>query len=192
MTGTKVKIACKTSGCRKEWDIDEIIQKADMTDDEALFYEYKVSLNVMHQNGAHTSVCPQCGRFCQRQGSNKAVRCTYCTVKNKSVYDFCWDCQSPWVANHRCENRDQEAVQEILHKAFRKEIEFSPENVVPSKRLCPTCKILIEHDHKRCKQVKCWKCGAEFCYCCLKPCKDGRLDCTAYNQKCTVAPVQKA
>lgn len=38
---------------------------------EIFFFEFKVSLNFINQEGKDISVCPSCGCFCQRQKKKK-------------------------------------------------------------------------------------------------------------------------
>lgn len=190
MRDVKDEISCYTDGCLKQWSIAEIIQKADMTKDEALFYKYKRSLNFIFRNDNTTSFCPNCSQFCQRQGTGKIVRCIFCTAKEKKVFDFCWDCKSTWRAGHTCGREALEKMQKILNEATRKTLEYSQIANVPSKRLCPNCKTLIEHAEK-CKQMQCPSCKISFCFSCLKVCVNDILQCTGFNQKCHVSPIQK-
>lgn len=188
----KSSVTCLTPGCNQEWSMTEIIKKADMTTDESLFFEYKISLNAIFSHNNDTSECPNCGQFCQRQQNTQAVRCSICSSKrNDKQADFCWDCKAPWVPNHTCKNRDLEAIQKILNDAPLKTLDYSNIERVPSKRLCPNCRTLIEHE-RMCKQMKCPSCQTEFCFACLTLCVGGRLQCTGYSMECSVAPVQNA
>ncbi|XP_062580645.1 uncharacterized protein LOC134242559 [Saccostrea cucullata] len=182
-------VCCLTPGC-KQWDFGEIVLKADLTDDERIFFEYKISLNAILQNNSDTSECPNCGQFCQRQQNTKAVHCNCCALKGfDKQFDFCWDCKSPWIPNHVCGNRDLEAIQKILNDAPKKTLDYSKIENVPSKRLCPSCKTLIEHE-RLCKQMTCPGCKIDFCFACLTVCTNGNLRCSGYSQQCNVAPVQ--
>lgn len=187
----KDKITCLTSGCEQEWDFGEVSHKAAMTEDEVVFYSCKISRNAIFSNNNDISECPECGQICQRQQSTKAVRCTLCSRRRNRIFDFCWDCKSPWVANHECLKRDLEAVQKILNEAPLKTLDYSNIERVPSKRLCPGCRTIIEHD-SMCKQMTCLKCKLGFCFSCLTVCDNGRLQCSGYNKVCNVAPVQNA
>lgn len=188
----KSSVTCLTLGCNQEWSMTEIIKKADMTTDESLFFEYKISLNAIFSHNNDTSECPNCGQFCQRQQNTQAVRCSICSSKrNDKQADFCWDCKAPWVPNHTCKNRDLEAIQKILNEAPLKTLDYSKIERVPSKRLCPNCRTLIEHE-RMCKQMKCPSCQTEFCFACLTLCNGSRLQCSGYNKECSVGPVQNA
>ncbi|RUS24295.1 hypothetical protein BC938DRAFT_473814 [Jimgerdemannia flammicorona] len=59
---------------------------------------------------------------------------------------------------------------------------------VPSRRACPKCGLLVEHD-RACKHMKC-RCDHEFCFICLKPRLAGLWQCGAFNTACQIAPVQ--
>lgn len=188
MSDAKPTIRCLK--CSTEWDMQEIAKKADLTADETCFFEVKMSLNFINQGRGETSSCPSCGSFCQRQrNSLQPTRCIVCTKKNKKVYDFCWSCKSEWTSNHVCKDRLKE-IQEILNKASLKEMRYSGIKDVPSKRVCPGCKILIEHE-KDCKTMACKECKTVFCFSCLKIAKYGEvLPCGKYNEICAVAPIQ--
>lgn len=161
-----------------------------MTADETCFFEIRLSLNFIKQGSGETSICPSCGSFCQRQlTSQLPTRCIVCTKKNKRSFDFCWSCKSEWTSNHVCQDRLKE-IQEILNKAASTEMKFSNISDVPSTRICPGCKILIQHDDL-CKTMTCELCKTVFCFSCLKVAETGtKLPCGKFNSKCDVAPVQ--
>jgi hypothetical protein len=189
MSEVKPAIRCLTPNCNAEWDMREITKKADMTDDEIIFYECKISFNFINQDKNSTSECPSCGQFCQRQNEGQPIRCLTCTKTNGSAFDFCWDCKAPWVSDHKCSNKELEAFQRILKEAPLKKIDMSNIEDVPSKRMCPSCRYLIEH-LQACKTMRCTKCKTTFCFSCLRVAVNGRLPCGNYNDKCIVAPVQ--
>ncbi|XP_062580736.1 uncharacterized protein LOC134242644 [Saccostrea cucullata] len=190
MNKVRHSICCLTPGCLQEWSFREVAQKADTTEDERIFFEYKISLNAILQGNGETSECPNCGQFCQRQQNSKAVHCTRCASKGlDKQFDFCWDCKSPWIPNHVCGNKDLEAIQKLLNDAPKKTLDYSKIENVPSKRLCPNCRTLIEHE-KMCKQMRCPSCKSEFCFSCLTLCVNQRLQCSGYSTQCKVAPVQ--
>lgn len=189
MCEVKPAVCCLTSGCNTEWDMREIVRKADMTEDETIFYECKISFNLINQDSNSTSECPSCGQFCQRQDEVLRIRCTSCSKKNGAAFDFCWNCKALWIADHKCSKKELEAFQRILKEAPLKKIDMSEIEGVPSKRMCPNCRFIIEH-LKACKTMQCAKCKTTFCFSCLKVAVKGRLPCGNYNQKCTVAPVQ--
>ena len=58
----------------------------------------------------------------------------------------------------------------------------------PSRRACPGCGMLIEHE-RDCKHMRC-RCGKEFCFICLKPKESSGWTCGSYNTACKVAAVQ--
>lgn len=190
MTKTVDAIRCPAEGCGSEWRMQEIIRKADMTEDEQIFFEYRISLNAINNEDTPTSSCPSCGSFCQRQAEGNAqVNCVFCSKSEGKEFNFCWDCKSLWYPNHRCSNAEIEAFQRILNEAPLKKLDYSHIEGVPSKRMCPNCRSLIEHD-SMCKEMTCIKCKFKFCFSCLKPCLNGSLQCSGYNRKCSVAPVQ--
>lgn len=190
MSEVKPSVNCLTKNCGAEWSMQEIIKKADMTEDERIFFEWKISFNLINQEVADTSECPFCGSFCQRQQNTLPTRCSICTRKNGTACDFCWSCKSPWIVNHKCSNRELEAIQKMLNDAPLKTIDMSHIEGVPSKRMCPGCQCLIEH-RDACKTMTCTKCKTVFCFVCLKVAIKGQLQCGSYNQKCEVAPVQR-
>lgn len=190
MTKTVDVIRCPTAGCGSEWRMQEIIRKADMTEDEQIFFEFRISLNAVNKEDNSTSSCPSCGNFCQRQAeTNSQVVCVFCSKSEGKEFNFCWDCKSLWYPNHRCDNAELEAFQRILNEAPLKTLDYSHIEGVPSKRMCPNCRSLIEHD-SMCKEMTCIKCKFKFCFSCLKPCLNGSLQCSGYSMKCSVAPVQ--
>lgn len=190
MTETVDVIRCPTKGCGSEWRMQEIIQKADMTEDEIIFFEYRISLNAIYKEDNSTSSCPSCGNFCQRQAEkNAGVNCVFCSKSKGKEFNFCWDCKSLWYPTHRCGNAELIAFQKLLNEAPLKTLDYSHIEGVPSKRMCPNCRSLIEHE-SMCKEMTCIKCKFKFCFSCLKPCVDGSLQCSRYYMKCSVAPVQ--
>ncbi|XP_062578211.1 uncharacterized protein DDB_G0292642-like [Saccostrea cucullata] len=190
MTNIVDTIRCPTEGCNSEWRMQEIVRKSNMTEDERIFFEYRISMNAVHKEGDSTSSCPDCGNFCQRQAEdNKRVNCTFCSKSKGKEFDFCWECKSPWFPNHSCAKSELEAFQRILNEAPLKKIDYSHIEGVPSKRMCPNCRSLIEHE-SMCKEMTCIKCKFKFCFSCLTPCLNGNLRCSSYSQKCSVAPIQ--
>lgn len=189
MCDVKSAVCCPTTDCNAEWDMREIAKKADMTEDERIFFERKISFNLVNQDNNSTSECPSCGHFCQRQQDVLRIRCIICTKKNGGAFDFCWNCKAPWFTDHKCSNKELEAFQRILNDAPLKKIDMSEIEGVPSKRMCPNCRYLIEHLHS-CKTMQYTKCKTVFCFSCLKVAVNGRLPCGNYNQNCTVARVQ--
>lgn len=186
MSQDKQGVRCKN--CRAEWSMQEIIKKADMTKDERIFFEYKVSLNMINQEDADSSECPFCGTYCQRQNQNELhIRCTTCTRRTKKVVEFCWNCKRSWTTNHKCKlntKHELEQIQRFLNEAPLKVMEYSNNRNVPSTRLCPGCGYLIVHEED-CQEMECKKCNLVFCFSCLKV---GVKNHSGEN--CVVAPVQ--
>lgn len=159
-----------------------------MTKDERIFFEYKVSLNMINQEDADSSECPFCGTYCQRQNQNELhIRCTTCTRRTKKVVEFCWNCKRSWTTNHKCKlntKHELEQIQRFLNEAPLKVMEYSNNRNVPSTRLCPGCGYLIVHEED-CQEMECKKCKLVFCFSCLKV---GVKNHSGEN--CVVAPVQ--
>lgn len=180
-------VTCYKEGCNALWDIQEIAQKADMTQDEKYFFEFKVSLNFINQEAKDISVCPSCGCFCQRQKNILHTRCIVCRKKNGTYFDFCWQCKLPWNGHKECSNQQLEDIQEILNKAPIITSGYLSARGVPSKRVCPGCTKVIELA-KGCKTMTCIQCNTVFCFACLKVAINKELQCT---QGCLIAPVQR-
>lgn len=188
-------VRCQIKSCNAIWDMSEIFRKADMTEDEKIFFENSSSLNLIYQTGNEISECPSCGNFCQRQNQDVIpTRCLSCSKDKGTPYDFCWICKSPWINNHNCGGTDTQEDQKILNDAYENKLkQFDYANIknVPSIRFCPKCNYFIEHWIK-CKTMKCRNCSMVFCFVCLQGINDkGILRCGEYNEKCEVAPVQK-
>lgn len=184
-------VRCLTNNCEAKWSMNEIIKKADMTDDERIFFEFIVSFNLIHYKESETSECPFCGKFYQRQNKHQTqIKCTDCTRKKKRDVEFCWNCKAAWTLNHKCSDTDVVQIQKILDEAPLKTMSFSDIKNVPSKRMCPSCECLIEHQ-SMCKTMSCKKCKTVFCFVCLGVAVRGNLPCGKFNEKCQVAPVQK-
>nr|XP_034334310.1 probable E3 ubiquitin-protein ligase RNF144A-A [Crassostrea gigas] len=187
----KPSVCCKTKNCGAEWEMQEIIEKADMTEDERIFFEYKVSFNLIYYEKSETSECPFCGKFCQRQQQHATqIKCTNCTRNKGKVVEFCWNCKSAWTMEHKCSDNEMVQLQKLLNEAPLKTMSYSNIQNVPSTRMCPNCECFIEHKDF-CKTMTCKKCNTVFCFACLKVAVRGRLQCGAYSNKCEVAPVQK-
>lgn len=186
---SNVQPCVRCCGCSAEWDMNEIVKKADMTEDEIYFFGYKISLNSIFNTGSETSQCPSCKSFCQRQQNKAAVRCVVCTKKKGSVFDFCWDCHLQWTSGHRCADGKLE-IQELMNNAPLTTMGYANIKDVPSNRMCPGCTILIEHV-SGCKTMICKRCKTKFCFACLKTAVNGKLQCGDHNTVCEVAPIQK-
>lgn len=186
MSRVKQGVRCVMKNCGAEWSMQEIIKKADLTKDERIFFEYKISLNMMNQKDADTSECPFCGTYCQRQRQNELhTRCTTCTRRNGKVVEFCWNCKRPWATNHKCNTKyELEQIQRFLNEAPLTVMAITGKRNVPSMRLCPGCRYLIVHE-KECQQMECKKCKLVFCFSCLEVDVDKH-----WGNNCEVAPVQ--
>jgi hypothetical protein len=190
MTNVVHEIRCPTEGCNLPWDMQEIIRKSDMTDDERIFFEYRISLNAVNNDTNSTCTCPECGNYCQREAEgNTQVICIFCSKSAGKDFAFCWECKSIWSPNHNCARLELDEFQRILKDAPLKVMDYSDIEGVPSKRMCPNCHSLIEHD-SMCKEMTCIKCKFQFCFSCLTPCLNGSLQCSDYDEECKVAPVQ--
>lgn len=189
----KTKICCFERNCEAEWSMLEAIKKADMTDDERIFFEFKVTTNLIYHKGSKTSKCPFCKSFCQRQNENTLrVSCIVCSRKKSSNAEFCWHCKINWTKDHKCSQpneTDEKAMRAVLNCAPKKTIFHSRNTGVPSKRLCPKCKILLTHANA-CKKIECFRCKTIFCFVCLKIAIDGKLQCGSSFHNCQVAPIQ--
>lgn len=188
MSKDKQGVCCYMENCKAKWSMQEIMKKADMTKDERIFFEYKVSLNMINQEDADSSECPFCGTYCQRQNQNELhIRCTTCTRRTKKVVEFCWNCKRSWTTNHKCKlytKHELEQIQRFLNEAPLKVINYSNNRKVPSKRLCPGCGYLIVHEMD-CQEMECKKCKIFFCFSCLE------VNVKYHSGKnCEVAPVQ--
>lgn len=179
--------------CNKEWDYIEVRRFAVLTIEEQNFFETKISDNYLHK-AMGIQECPGCHSYCERANAkDKRVICKICT-KNKGgckLFEFCWSCLHEWktsgidkCGNEECGGEDPRI--RILRDAPLKDVVGVQ---TPSCRACPQCGLLIEHT-KACKHMVC-KCGAQFCYICLKL-KDATKgwQCGLFNAKCTVAPRQ--
>lgn len=189
MSEFQPNVRCCIENCNTEWDMQEIAKKADLTEDEKMFFEFKIAFNFMYEEEKDTSTCPSCGFFCQRKQNILPTRCVVCTKKTGKYFDFCWRCKLPWNGHTECNSRKNE-IQELLTNAPVITMEYSKMKGVPSIRICPCCKNLIEHVIG-CKTMTCTDCDAVFCFSCLTVAIGGKLQCTVYNRECPIAPVQR-
>ncbi|XP_056006518.1 uncharacterized protein DDB_G0292642-like [Ostrea edulis] len=174
-------VRCTTPGCDMVWEISDIMKKADLTEDEKIFFYAKSSLVSMRN--LYVEACPRCSTYCQTNAGSQIVRCTICTD-----YKFCIKCKDTWEDGHKCNSKHAAEIQKILNEAAQKTISFCGVEGVPSTRMCPSCNRLIEHD-SMCKQMTC-PCGTQFCFVCLTLCKNSVLQCSVYSAKCPIAPIQ--
>ncbi|XP_033727717.1 probable E3 ubiquitin-protein ligase RNF217 [Pecten maximus] len=179
----------KCMECSTTWELPEIATKADMSDDEYVFFSRKMTQVFIDQsNDIHQ--CPTCRVNCSRKDTkNKQVQCLVCKKEGRTVYSFCWECNVPWTKNHNC--KIFFLTQEILDNCERITMEYSDIQNVPKVRACPKCELYIEHE-SGCKTMDCTSCHHTFCFSCLKPAdENGVLQCGMYSSKCEVAPIQK-
>jgi len=178
--------------CRVEWDYLDIRALALLTDDECSFFETKIAENYALR-AIGIQQCPRCESYCERV--NKTITnviCLACTGKPGACqFAFCWYCCHEVSAAHAyaCKNADCGGIEPrlaILAKAPLKAV-HSIKNV-PSRRACPNCGIIIEHD-RACKHMKC-RCETEFCFVCLKRKIGGDWQCGGPFSVCEIAPVQ--
>ncbi|XP_021371454.1 putative E3 ubiquitin-protein ligase ARI6 isoform X2 [Mizuhopecten yessoensis] len=179
----------KCMECSTAWEFTEISIKADMSDDECVFFSRKMT-NVYIDQSDDIRDCPKCNSYCTRRDTNnRQVMCTICSKSGKS-YSFCWDCNESWTRNHSC-STPRKLTQKLLDNCERVTMEYSNIPNVPKVRACPKCEMYIEHDGG-CKTMDCPKCKHKFCFSCLKPgTPNGDLQCGGLGSKCEVAPIQK-
>ena len=127
------------------------------------------------RKGLGVQQCPQCETFVSRMNNTETVRCTVCTKKNKTGYDFCWSCLHE-SNGATCMNKDCDGIEprvRILRHCPQKTVGMlnllhvdgvrSPMLTkgyfleythisVPSIRACPKCGILIDITGG-CKQI---------------------------------------
>lgn len=188
-------VRCYQENCNAIWGIHDIFRYADMTEDEKIFFGESISLNFLYKTGSEISECPSCGNFCTRQKQDVIpTRCLSCSKINGTPYDFCWNCKSQWVGNHKCSTAEMQESQNILNDGYENKATtnaYLTKEDVPSIRHCPKCFLFIEH-LELCKTMTCQNCKTVFCFSCLRGINDkGRLLCGEYNGNCEVAPVQK-
>ncbi|XP_048768788.2 E3 ubiquitin-protein ligase ariadne-1-like isoform X2 [Ostrea edulis] len=181
-SGGSFPVRCTTHGCDMVWEISDIMKRADLTEDEKIFFTAKSSLVSMRNLNVET--CPKCTAYCQINSGSPSVSCAQC-----SDYTFCIKCKDAWKDGHTCDIKDVAEMQKILDEANKKDIDYCNVEGVPDTRMCPSCKRLIQHD-SMCKHMKCL-CGAKFCFVCLTFCEDSNPSCTDFDTKCRPAPTQK-
>jgi E3 ubiquitin-protein ligase RNF19A len=186
----KGSVCCMT--CGSEWGLDVIKAYGGATHNEVGLLSEGLSKNaIMHDPGI--AECPGCRSFCERLDKTKArVTCRICK-KRSNRPDFCWHCFKDWrnsSSTGECGNpgcNDASILKPI-------QPENAPEKEVvgvkcPSRRLCPNCATLIEHE-KACKHMTCKVCSHKFCFICLRGQNDKSWQCGSFNTKCKPAPIQ--
>mmetsp|Transcript_10064 Transcript_10064/g.13822 ORF Transcript_10064/g.13822 Transcript_10064/m.13822 type:complete len:107 (-) Transcript_10064:98-418(-) len=88
----------------------------------------------------------------------------------------------------------KERINWILQNCISYKVGDRSDFRIPSVRLCPSCKKLVEiiESSTQCKHVpKCPWCEVGFCACCLLPQKNGSWQCGGPWDKCTLAKRQQ-
>lgn len=178
--------------CGQEWDNVDVLKCCVLSSDEYLFFSEKLSFNFLNKK-REIKICPRCYSYCERSddmGSHvKCLKCSGCF----STFKFCWDCLQIWTPDHSCydfsNSINNEEIRRQLNECSKVTLDYSHMCGVPSKRLCPNCKALLQHD-QACKSMLCTFCNTEFCFACLQTTRDGKLPCGDFDRQCTVAPIQ--
>ncbi|XP_060077686.1 E3 ubiquitin-protein ligase RNF144B-like [Ylistrum balloti] len=182
--------------CGSLWTLYELTVKAQLSQDERILFEMKLSKNsLMKMEGVQE--CPFCRSIAVRDNvSNDRVLCINCCNTNPDNAEFCWQCLHPWKTTNTnyCGNlscstsKGPKATQEILRTCPSRSI-GGHKRTTPIVRACPSCQVLVEHT-SGCKQMTC-KCQYIFCFICLQPWKqkgvNGGCD---YSINCDPAPYQ--
>lgn len=187
----------KTKQCKKIWEYTEIRQIALLNEDECRWFESKIAERAAQQF-CDMKECPVCRSFLERADlCNLRVRCTICSKKNGTAYDFCWQCLHEWTGpvtsevkcgRTECVHPDLPSIRDAP------DIKITGENIsVPNRRACPTCGKVVEHNGTGCKMIICQRCQKEFCFLCLEQSPDClRTAPGSYYNNCSkpVAPKQ--
>lgn len=179
--------------CNKEWDYVEVRRLAVLTKQEQSEFEVKISENYLRK-AIGIQECPKCHSLCQREDTkHRRVVCVLCSRQPgvEECYEFCWYCFHEWVnkssltecGNAECNGEDPRI--KVLRDASTKEVVGVK---CPSCRACPSCGMLIEH-LRDCKHMSC-RCGAEFCFICLKKKEGDKWQCGSYETHCIPAARQ--
>ena len=187
--------------CKKVWEYSEVRSVAHLNEVEQKYFESKMS-ELAALKYCDIKECPGCRSFVERRDcTNLRVRCSVCTNKNGNDFDFCWNCDNEWTGPRTsavkcgkpdCEHPEFPAVRD----APLVTLENLPDDIrVPSRRACPTCGRVVEHNRKACKFIICPRCRNEFCFLCLLLKSKCMLSAPfSWNGRCTrpVAPKQTA
>ena len=160
----------KLKQCKKVWEYAEVRRMALLNDEERKYFESKMSEYAASQY-CDMKECPKCRSFIERIDlENLRVTCSVCKEKNKSCPDFCWNCLENWsgemksafqCGNPKCEHPKLPSVRDCdMFTLNGKQ--------VPTRRACPTCGTVVEHDQTGCKFIICPRCNKEFCFMCLE------------------------
>lgn len=197
---TKTDVCCPIENCGKIWELNDIVDSADLDE-----YEKESLFNVLNRRQLLQSndykECPSCKLLVVLPETLYQVRvkCTNNLCKNAS--DFCWLCAKSWKGYGMtvCGNKDCQTAsinEELQNCGTTNEIWGFEEINCPKKRACPRCLAITEHkDH--CKHMVCWNCTREFCFICLALAEKGNggkvWSCTTgnyYRSQCKLADVQ--
>lgn len=182
--------------CNQAWNNEDILKGCVLSPDEYLFFSAKLSFNFLNKKRkSEIKICPGCNSYCERSRCiDSHVKCSKCS-DSRFTFKFCWFCLQSWTKDHECPNSIFEdlgsnlEIKRQLIECPKVTLDYSHMCGVPSKRLCPSCKALLQHD-QACKSMLCTFCKTEFCFACLKTARDGKLSCGEFNQQCVVAPIQ--
>lgn len=181
--------------CGQMWNNVEILQNCVLSSDELIFFSGKLSLNFLN-NGKRGEIklCPGCNSFCERlRFTDSHVKCYICSSSRFYSFKFCWHCLQIWTHEHVCDAQNDSInnveIRRQLIECPKVTLDYSHMSGVPSKRLCPNCKTLLQHD-QACKSMLCTFCKTEFCFACLKRAINGKLTCGEFDGQCVVAPIQ--
>ncbi|TRY56944.1 hypothetical protein DNTS_023879 [Danionella cerebrum] len=164
--------------CKQKWPYEEVRKLAKLTEEEKEFFEDKLGMNTA-KNKVDLKNCPGCGTFVQRMDPfNLCVLCSVCSVKNRRIFEFCWQCEREWKGDRpradRCANKGCKCKNEVLKTCpivSLASVVIKGTNIkvrCPAIRACPFCSVLIEHN-QGCKIMTCCECEKQFCFVCLKP-----------------------
>lgn len=186
----------KTKQCKKVWPYEEVRRLALLNEAETKYFEAKMS-EYAAKTFCDMKECPGCRSFVERENaSNLRVVCVVCTKKKGSPFEFCWNCDAAWsgpttsavkCGNSNCEHRDISTIRDAPNVALA----HGTIKDVPSRRACPTCGYVTEHDTTGCKYMLCQRCRKEYCFACLQM-KAQCIKTSNYFIACSrsVAPVQ--
>ncbi|XP_062578210.1 E3 ubiquitin-protein ligase RNF217-like [Saccostrea cucullata] len=179
--------------CNQIWDNQDILTKCMLTVDEHIFFSAKLSFNYLNRRHNDIKICPRCSSYCEKITYQSHAKCLKCSNDLYYTYKFCWLCMEQWLPNHECvvsnEHGNNEEISRQLRHCPKITLDYSNMCGVPSKRLCPKCKTLLQHD-QACKSMLCTFCKTEFCFACLQIARDGKLPCGEFDGRCIVAPIQ--
>ena len=160
--------------CMAVWPYAEVRKAAHLSPEEQRYFESKLSEYAIPRL-CNAKECPGCWSNVERcNPNNLRVRCPNCTRQRKRNYDFCWNCCSEWTGlpmssvkcgSPGCVNSALASLQDapIVEICGQK---------VPSRRACPTCGYIVEHNQQGCKFMICHQCNKEFCFLCLESKQD--------------------